>query len=332
MSGDNSDTRASHDPEGPSGSVTPTGRVDPPQVSVVIPTLGRWDFVRRAVRSALMQEDVEVEVLVMADGPRADAHEGTPGLDDPRVRVIADADARGVAGARNRGFDAAEGGWVAILDDDDVWAPGKLRRQVASAVAAGADFAYTSGLVLTHDLHPRAFEAAPAAADLPAHMVRTNPIPACSSNLLVRRTLTREIRFDPELMHCADWDFAVALILAARGAACPKPLVGYVQHDGAMHRRRLASFEEELGRLRDKHRRRGLAIGSTVQYRWMAGSRRESGDRIGAAHAYLRGALRYRSTPDLVRALAVLGGERLMSRGTSARVAVPEPAWLTLYR
>ena len=46
------------------------------------------------------------------------------------------------------GLDAASAPWVALLDDDDYWAPEKLRTQLDAARIAGAGFAYCSALVV----------------------------------------------------------------------------------------------------------------------------------------------------------------------------------------
>jgi glycosyltransferase involved in cell wall biosynthesis len=90
----------------------------------VIPTRDRWPIFRaHALRSALAQEDVSLEVVVIDDGSTTPP----PGISDRRVRVLRNPVSRGVAEARNRGVADARAPWVAFLDDDDVWSPRKLR-------------------------------------------------------------------------------------------------------------------------------------------------------------------------------------------------------------
>jgi glycosyltransferase involved in cell wall biosynthesis len=303
-------------------------------VSVVIPTFGRWHFAGTAVEAALAQEDVEVEVVVVADGPEAERHDSTPVMRDARVRVLADPAARGVASARNRGLLAARGPWVAFLDDDDLWSPRKLAVQLAAAREAGAGFAYCSGAVIDPDLSVRWIEPAPPVADLPRHAAQNNPIPACSSNLLVRTDLARAVGFDPRLMHFADWDFAVELLERARGAMVSDVLVGYLWHDASMHVAQLAGIDAEFSYFRAKHRRRGRRLGGPSQSRWIAGNHRAAGRRGRAAAAYLRGAIQYRSAPDAARAAAVLLGERAMgaaARRRGDRAPDRPPEWLARY-
>lgn len=96
-----------------------------PQVSVIIPTVGDRPWLTEAVASALAQVDVDLEVIVVANRP------GTTLVlpDDPRVRLVEEPLA-GKAYAVNRGALVARGRWLALLDDDDRWEPGKLLAQL----------------------------------------------------------------------------------------------------------------------------------------------------------------------------------------------------------
>jgi glycosyltransferase involved in cell wall biosynthesis len=109
-----------------------------PLVSVVIPTRGRAALVLRAVRSALAQSYSPLEVVVVLDGPDPETAGAIDSLQDPRVRPHQLAETLGGAGARNAGVAAARGGWVALLDDDDEWLPGKLTAQMSSAAESRA--------------------------------------------------------------------------------------------------------------------------------------------------------------------------------------------------
>src|SRR5215218_11160313 len=95
-------------------------------VSVVIPTRNRWHLLPRALGSALRQEALNVEVVVVDDGSDPGAS-SIPQLDDERVKLIRHEKQKGVAAARNSGIRVASAKWVAFLDDDDLWAPHRLR-------------------------------------------------------------------------------------------------------------------------------------------------------------------------------------------------------------
>src|SRR6202522_3854408 len=109
-------------------------------VSAVIPTRGRPELLRRAVRSALAQTLRDIEVLVVIDGPDPVTQAVLQELvqQDGRLRVLTLPCSVGGSDARNRGVDAAAGEWVAFLDDDDEWLPGKLQAQLDAVCASTA--------------------------------------------------------------------------------------------------------------------------------------------------------------------------------------------------
>lgn len=307
-----------------------------PSVSVVIPTGARWGFAVEAVRTALRQEDVDVEVIVVANGPGSDAPPAAPELDDPRVHVLRFPEWRGLARARNVGLAAAHGTWVAFLDDDDRWAPDKLHRQVAAAVAAGTRYAYTGVAVVDASMALLWTDEAPDPEAFRTGAASQTRIPAMASNVLVATDLAREIGgFDETLRHFADWDVEIALAASGRGARVDAPLLAYVQHGANMHVADLGGIEHEQALLEAKHAAAGRRIGSVHIHRWLAGGYREAGRPAAAARTYLRAAWRYRSAPDAVRAAAVLVRQEAMTgyaRRRGTRVAGETPAWLAAER
>ncbi len=105
-----------------------------PSLSVVIPTYKRQKQLRAAVESVLGQAlDQPFEIVVVDDNPpESEVHALNRAMfarDFPQVRHIPNTRPRGGSGARNCGIMAAKGNWIAFLDDDDSWLPGKLSRQ-----------------------------------------------------------------------------------------------------------------------------------------------------------------------------------------------------------
>jgi glycosyltransferase involved in cell wall biosynthesis len=102
-------------------------------VSAVIPTRGRSEQVVRAVRTALDQTYSNIEVVVVVDGPDPGTLDALSNVHDSRLRVTTLAQSVGGASARNAGVEAAQGEWIAFLDDDDEWLPSKIERQLKRA-------------------------------------------------------------------------------------------------------------------------------------------------------------------------------------------------------
>ncbi|CAM3520126.1 Glycosyl transferase [Deinococcus saxicola] len=105
-----------------------------PLISVVIPTHNRPELLLlRSLKSALEQRYPNLEILVVLDGPDPLTAAALATVDDPRLRVLTLPHNQGPSAARNYGVQHARGEWIAFLDDDDVWRPDKLFRQMKLA-------------------------------------------------------------------------------------------------------------------------------------------------------------------------------------------------------
>jgi glycosyltransferase involved in cell wall biosynthesis len=102
-------------------SVVP--EVSIPEFSIIVPTFGRPAFLAEAVASVLAQTLADFECIVVDDATPGGL---TASVSDPRVRTIRRDSNGGPAAARNTGIEEARGRYLAFLDDDDVWQPGRL--------------------------------------------------------------------------------------------------------------------------------------------------------------------------------------------------------------
>ena len=223
-----------------------------PEVSVILPTMDRWGLLTRALASVLAQEDVDLEVLVIDDG----SSDGTPtrlgAIGDPRLRVLVQESNQGVARARNRGIEEADGEWIAFLDDDDFWAPTCLREHLRSIADAGAGWGYGAAISVGPDRPSRVMMPAPA-DELEDGLLQHNLV-GPPSTVTVRRDLLDEIGgFDERLSVIADWDLWVQLSRRAPAALCEDPLVGYWDHSDGMHHQNRSQLNDEIGYLGEKY-------------------------------------------------------------------------------
>lgn len=112
-----------------------------PDVSVIMAAWSAADIVHVAIRSALAQKGVAIELIVIDDASPDDTFEAArrAGEGDPRLVLERLSENSGPAAARNRGLDLARGRYVAVLDADDAMQPGRLARLVHQADAAELD-------------------------------------------------------------------------------------------------------------------------------------------------------------------------------------------------
>lgn len=128
-------------------------------VSVIIPTHNRFASLLAAVASVKRQTHGNVEVIVVNDGSSDPAYYSTrpvdvTWLDLPKPTTITCG--RPCPGhARNAGLSLASGDVVAFLDDDDLWLPEKLSRQLRAMARTGHRMSCTDGLMGDGPMRPR---------------------------------------------------------------------------------------------------------------------------------------------------------------------------------
>ena len=193
-------------------------------VSVIIPTYNRARLLPRCLDSVLSQDLQPLEIIVVDDGS-ADSTRDLVRRDYPGVKLISRENG-GVSAARNAGIGAARSEWLAFLDSDDAWLPGKLDRQV-QAVRGDPD----TGIVHTDEIWLR-------------NGVRVNPhlkhrkyggsifkfcLPRCvispSSVMIHRRVFDRVGLFDETLPVCEDYDLWLRTCARMPVAFVNEPLI-----------------------------------------------------------------------------------------------------------
>lgn len=99
-----------------------------PTVSIIIPTYNRAGMLTEAIDSVLGQDFTDFELIVVDDGSTDDTPQILKAYGS-KIRVIRQRH-QGVSAARNQGITAATGRFIAFLDSDDLWLPGKLTSQI----------------------------------------------------------------------------------------------------------------------------------------------------------------------------------------------------------
>jgi GT2 family glycosyltransferase len=234
--------------------------VTDPLVSIVIPCYRQGRFLGDAIRSALGQVGVSLEVIVVNDGSDDDT-ECVAWQFGNRIRYCRQPN-RGLPQARNRGLALATGTYVLCLDADDVLDPRALSWLVTAA-AGRADVLCVMGYAHFDDDHPidpGRVQGLPPPEPLEAleALLTTNLGPPHA--FLASRDMLRAIGgFDPTLRACEDWDVWVRLVVAG-ATLVPVREVGahYRQHPTSMSRNRVVMTRtraEVLGRNLQRLRR-----------------------------------------------------------------------------
>ena len=107
--------------------------------SIIITSYNVERYIERAIRSALAQRDVNVEIIVVDDCSRDATWDVISAIGDARVRTFRMERNSGPGAARNKGFAQARGEWIVVLDGDDAMEPERLARCLACARRMQAD-------------------------------------------------------------------------------------------------------------------------------------------------------------------------------------------------
>ena len=283
-----------------------------PEISVVIPAYNVAGYIEDSVRSALAQEGVRLEVVIVDDSSTDGTWEAIGRISDPRVRALRLDRNGGPSLARNAGIAVATGNWIAVLDGDDRLLPGRLRRCLDRAAAGGADMVIDN-LTISRERDGKSF---PMFSDAALRKLETLTLARfIAGNLLFSRghalgylkpifssrfLKQHGLAYDPDIRIGEDYMiFAQAL---AKGAVCAvEPTAGYiytVRAGSISHRLALADIERMAAADRKLWRNHKLDRPARKAQR-----RRDYNLREAYAYTLLVDALKARSPAAVARAV-----------------------------
>lgn len=229
-----------------------------PIISVIMPVFNVADYVAQALDSILAQQNApEFEVLIIDDHSSDDTLTIVKRYaeQDTRIKILTNSRNKGVAGARNTGFDHAQGGWIGFLDGDDTWEPTNL----ASLYGALNSYPDTNIIISdryeiipgqekeliseTDPVWQKYFRDANRKSELlrlddPARIFFEEAILMRTGNCLIKRQLIDKVGYCDEGLK-AGVDMSWFLKLAANVAYIvyvPEPLMNYLHRPGSLTR------------------------------------------------------------------------------------------------
>lgn len=237
-----------------------------PVVSVIIANFNGAQFLPDALASALNQTISNIEVIIVDDASTDRSVEIIHALKrkDDRIRLIQNATRSGPGGARNKGLEAANGRWIAILDGDDLMHPARLETLVHEAETRQADICADDLLVFGEGLAPapllsarqRSLGWVSAAAFIASNELYAREPALGYLKPLIRRSFLREhaISYDETLQIGEDYDLIVKLLSkGARFRLIPALSYFYRKHGHSIshrmvgdHVRRMLAADDRL--------------------------------------------------------------------------------------
>lgn len=237
-----------------------------PAVSIILPFYNRAATLARCLDGVLAQTFTDWELVAVDDASTDDSASFFADRGDARIRVLQHKKNRGAGPARDTAIQAATGEYLALLDSDDEWLPGKLAAQVAALRQSGDALSACRYEYLRDGetiIWPKPFD--PTAWDRSLHRECTFGF---GTTLVIRRELADRLGpFDPELPRHEDWDWVlrafeqgeklafVSETLARVYSSAPPQIDSFI----ASTRRFLAKHDAGFAKFGHDHRRRVIA-------------------------------------------------------------------------
>jgi glycosyltransferase involved in cell wall biosynthesis len=214
-----------------------------PLVSIVLPTFGRLQYLRPTVASVYRQTLQDWELIVADDGSDEETRAYLRTLEgDHRIKLVWLAHTGVPAIVRNAALREARGEFIAFLDSDDLWAPEKLARQVATLRSQPTcGWSYTAVSHIDESGQPLAEQPfgpwIPYSGAVFERLV-TGPALIRTPTVLAARELIAQVGgFDESIRSAEDYDLWLRLALVSDVALVDELLVQVRRHE-ANHSRR----------------------------------------------------------------------------------------------
>lgn len=234
-----------------------------PLVTIGIPAYNSARFVRQAVESALGQTYPEIEVLVVDDASEDGTLDALEGIDDPRLRVLANPRNLGFADNHNRVLREARGEYVKLLHCDDLIVTSAIETQVAAILANPGVVLVTSSRAIIDDegvpvmrRGPSWPEGVVAGAEALRRIVRegANVVGEPSAGLFRTRDGLEAGGYSAEFRYAVDLEFWTRLLARGDLYYIPRSLAAYRlragQVSGEFASAEVAEMSALAGRLR----------------------------------------------------------------------------------
>lgn len=239
-----------------------------PAVSIVVPMYNLSLYVRDAVQSVLDQTYSDYEIILIDDCSTDDTVAIAKSIEDPRIILLENSQNSGAGESRNAGVRAARGRYIAFLDGDDLWYPGKLQGQMAFMEETGAAVVYTR-----YDVVDQNGKVYADSGRLPAKATYHRLLRHCfirtSSLIFDVEKLGRKVYF-PKIRKRQDFIFFLELIkLAGKADLLDLNTCSYRLHPGGISARKFDNIPYQWAAYR-KEEKLSVAYSTFLMANWFA--------------------------------------------------------------
>ena len=200
-----------------------------PLVSVIVVTYNRLNYLKLTIDSILSQNYQNFEIIIMGDGPQQDVFDYVIALGRKNIIYGFVQHCGYPARARNEGIDKAKGKYIAFCDDDDLWMPEKLEKQIQVMTAdETCGFCFTSRKSINElgkEVNRRQIVWIPKKTSIWS-LIITNYI--SYSSVILKKEILEKHRFSFRVVE--DYHLWLRLVNHTKVIALTQKLIGYRVH------------------------------------------------------------------------------------------------------
>lgn len=182
-----------------------------PQVSVIVTTYNREKYLKETIQSILDQTFTDFELIVVDNFSNYDFFEVMESFNDSRIKPFQNQNNGIIAVNRNYGISKATGKYLAFCDDDDLWMPEKLEKQVSLIEVCRADVVCSNIVRFSKTIeNVNPVKVKDFSISL-GRLLRKNPI--ATSSVLIKKSSIVYFSESPMLITIEDYDLWIRLFM-----------------------------------------------------------------------------------------------------------------------
>ena len=219
-----------------------------PKVSVNICCYNGDKYLQPTIDSIFKQTYADFEIVIIDDGSKDKTQQIVRSYHDDRIKYHYQEN-HGLSYSRNKARSCSRGEYIAIVDQDDIWYPEKLERQVKildhepdlGLVYSDANYIDSSGRINGSFFH----DLAPQRGNVTKGLLSGNFIP-CPTVLLRLGLLKQTGPFREDLRFAEEYELFLRLSLISRFEFINRPLAGYRVHENNTSNNMKAMYGETI--------------------------------------------------------------------------------------
>ena len=221
------------------------------KVSIIVPTYNRAHFIAEAINSVLNQTFRDFEMIVVDNYSSDNTESVVKSYNDERIRYFKNRNNGLISINRNYGIKKSRGAYIAFLDDDDLWLPEKLAKQVDILDSNNElGLVYSDSYIIDRDGHEREqtyfYSRKPLGGNVFDELLQNSPIPLLT--VMVRREVLDKVgEFNPRYKIAQDYDLWLRIVEYYPVDFMEQPLAKFRVHSESSYQRNIVvAYQEEL--------------------------------------------------------------------------------------